>query len=283
MQKKQIFSFFVLVVVTFIAGYFILGASDSSRDVQVKEPIQPVILVVDTTPDDNPVSTTTNLVNEEDEQEPIEPGIKPPGTEEPVVTDFFSCIDVTGTILESYPRQCVFKGQTFVEQIQELISLPGDGITLTVEVGPKKVNCVGVSDQACLVVDGDLFYDVINGFEHEVGYRYTLQIERTLRWGTIDPEKIPADAGLYQYSLVEVLARTKEEQEGNGCVVAGCSSQLCISQEEMDAGGGISTCEFREEYACYRFSECKTQASGECGWTMTPEVTQCLENPPTLQ
>src|SRR3989344_769462 len=38
----------------------------------------------------------------------------------------------------------------------------------------------------------------------------------------------------------------------NGCAVAGGSSQLCISQEEAEAGGGISTCEYRAEYACYR-------------------------------
>ena len=201
--------------------------------------------------------------------------------EEPIVKDFFSCIDVTGIILESYPRQCIFDDITFVEEIEEVPEV-GDAIELTVEVGPEMIDCVGVSNQKCLVVDGDLFYDRIVGFEHESGNRYKLQIKRTLAWGTTDPAQIPADAGLYKYELLEVISKTAEVAENN-CVVAGCSSQLCISKEEAENGGGISTCEFREEYACYRFSECRTQETGKCGWTMTPEVRQCLENPPTLQ
>ena len=176
----------------------------------------------------------------------------------------------------------MFNQETFFEEIIEAV-IPGDAIELTVEVGPRKVMCQGVSEQECLVVDGNNFYDVIEGFEHENGFRYELKIQRTLRWGTTEPSEIPADAGLYKYELLEIISQDPEEQENN-CVVAGCSSQLCISKEEQEAGEGISTCGFREEYACYRFSECRTQKeTGECGWTMTPEVTQCLENPPTLE
>lgn len=56
-----------------------------------------------------------------------------------------------------------------------------------------------------------------------------------------------------------------------GCFVGGCSSQIC--SENPDA---ISTCEWREEYGCYRNATCERQASGECGWTDTPELAQCL-------
>lgn len=169
-----------------------------------------------------------------------------------------------------------------MEQIKDAIAIPGDAIELTLEVGPEKVTCQGLVSQECLVVDGANFYNDITGFEHEEGYRQTIKVSRTLRWGTTDPAQVPADAGLYAYELVEVLSKVSVEQVNN-CVVAGCSSHLCISKEEQEAGGGISTCEFREEYACYQFSECREQSDGQCGWTMTPEVTQCLENPPTLQ
>lgn len=40
----------------------------------------------------------------------------------------------------------------------------------------------------------------------------------------------------------------------------------------------ISTCEWREEYACYRTAICERQVGGNCGWTSTPELTQCLED-----
>lgn len=68
----------------------------------------------------------------------------------------------------------------------------------------------------------------------------------------------------------------------NGCEVSGCSGQLCISAEEAAAGGGVSTCEFRSEYACYREASCEPQADGKCGWTQTTELTQCLANPPAI-
>ena len=274
MYKTQIIPFLILVLTTVVAAYFIVGAGSYEPFVDA---LQKDKMQIQTPPSQEPVATSTAT------SAPIatitEPIIEP--DPQPVVTDFFSCIDVTGIVLESYPRQCVFNGKTFVEQIQDLVT-PGDAIELTVEVGPELVNCTGLWEQSCLQVDGSLFYDNITGFEHEVGFRYVLRIERTLRWGTTDPAEIPADAGIYEYKLLEVVSKTAEVAENN-CVVAGCSSQLCISQEEAQAGGGISTCEFREEYACYRFSECKPQTDGQCGWTMTPEVTQCLENPPTLE
>ena len=68
----------------------------------------------------------------------------------------------------------------------------------------------------------------------------------------------------------------------NGCVVSGCSGQLCISEEEAAAGGGVSTCEFRAEYACYKEASCEPQTDGKCGWTQTTELAQCLANPPTI-
>lgn len=67
----------------------------------------------------------------------------------------------------------------------------------------------------------------------------------------------------------------------NGCAVAGCSGQLCVSIEE--ANDRVTTCEFRAEYACYREASCEPQADGKCGWTQTAELTQCLANPPAME
>lgn len=66
----------------------------------------------------------------------------------------------------------------------------------------------------------------------------------------------------------------------NGCAVAGCSGQLCVSADEAD--NLMTTCEFREEYACYREASCEPQADGKCGWTQTAELKQCLTNPPEV-
>ncbi|MFM2340084.1 MAG: hypothetical protein RLZZ360_720 [Candidatus Parcubacteria bacterium] len=57
-----------------------------------------------------------------------------------------------------------------------------------------------------------------------------------------------------------------------GCVVGGCSSQLC-GEEGQDL---ISTCEWTAKYSCYQKATCERQPSGQCGWTETPELLQCI-------
>ncbi len=64
-------------------------------------------------------------------------------------------------------------------------------------------------------------------------------------------------------------------KEDSGCVVAGCSSQLCM--EAKDAEGMMSTCEYRESYACYATALCERQPTGVCEWTPTPALSACLE------
>lgn len=58
-----------------------------------------------------------------------------------------------------------------------------------------------------------------------------------------------------------------------GCFVGGCSGQIC-----SDEDGVVSTCEYREEYACYRTARCERQQNGQCGWTETDELNMCLNN-----
>jgi hypothetical protein len=55
------------------------------------------------------------------------------------------------------------------------------------------------------------------------------------------------------------------------CYVGGCSGQICSDQE-----GVISTCEWRDEYACYQTATCARQPDGQCGWTPTEELNSCL-------
>jgi hypothetical protein len=65
-------------------------------------------------------------------------------------------------------------------------------------------------------------------------------------------------------------------QAAGGCKVAGCSGQLCVEE----GSDGISTCEWRPQYACYRTATCQRQPSGQCGWNQTQELQSCLANPP---
>lgn len=60
----------------------------------------------------------------------------------------------------------------------------------------------------------------------------------------------------------------------DGCKVAGCNNELCISATEEV----YTTCEWREAYACYQATNatCERQSSGVCNWTSTPQLQACL-------
>jgi hypothetical protein len=76
---------------------------------------------------------------------------------------------------------------------------------LRVTVAPQLVDCAGVGPMKCLVVDGLNFYQAIEGFEHEAGVTYKLEIQKSQRFA---PENAPADASLFEYRLLKVLSRT---------------------------------------------------------------------------
>ena len=79
---------------------------------------------------------------------------------------------------------------------------------LEVTVGAERVDCVGVAPKKCLVVDGLYFFDSIEGFDYEPGYRYVIRMERYDAWP--DMEEPPQDASAYGYRLLEILEKVQE-------------------------------------------------------------------------
>ncbi len=66
---------------------------------------------------------------------------------------------------------------------------------------------------------------------------------------------------------------TLVKQGAKTCVVAGCSGQLCVDSKSQDIA---TTCQWHASYACFHSATCELQASGDCGWTQTPQLQQCL-------
>jgi eight-cysteine-cluster-containing protein len=64
------------------------------------------------------------------------------------------------------------------------------------------------------------------------------------------------------------------------CITGGCSGTIC---EEEGGEGTVTTCEWRDEYACYRDATCERQDDGSCGWTQTDELAACLASPPAAE
>lgn len=61
------------------------------------------------------------------------------------------------------------------------------------------------------------------------------------------------------------------------CRRTGCSGEVCSDENVGTA------CVFKPEYACYKSATCGRLDNGKCGWLVTPELTQCLKNPPPIE
>lgn len=87
--------------------------------------------------------------------------------------------------------------------------------------------------------------------------------------------------GLFLFLTIGILtlALTKQDKptvkiETSACQKAGCSNQLCLSSDEKDV---ITTCEWKDEYACYQKAKCEKQENGKCEFTQDEEFTNCLD------
>lgn len=76
---------------------------------------------------------------------------------------------------------------------------------LIFSIEPYQKDCIGVGPMKCLIVNGEFFYDSIEGFEFEEGTEYEILVARTER------ENVPADASIYEYRQVEVLKSNKTD------------------------------------------------------------------------
>ena len=74
------------------------------------------------------------------------------------------------------------------------------GEILTFQIASYLEDCIGVSPQKCMVINNELFYDQIQGFEYQEGTEYTI----TVRQIPV-AEPVPQDASAYTYELVEIL------------------------------------------------------------------------------
>jgi hypothetical protein len=118
--------------------------------------------------------------------------------------------------------------------------------------------------------------------------RDTLELNKSITRGqekitlvNVEPGNLPgkktADAD-YRFTISVSKTTSANSNAGSpvisgGCYVGGCSSQICSEDP-----GTISSCEFKEEYACYKTAKCERQSNGQCGWTETSELNSCLVN-----
>lgn len=73
-------------------------------------------------------------------------------------------------------------------------------------------------------------------------------------------------------SRIRLMVENAKSVATGGCYIGGCSAQICSDQKDV-----VSTCEYREAYACYKTATCERQSNGQCGWTQTPGLAACLQ------
>ena len=66
------------------------------------------------------------------------------------------------------------------------------------DIDAHTVPCEAVAPMRCLVVNGEYFYDVIDGYRHIEGQPARIYVERTER-----PEPVPADVGAFLYRRID--------------------------------------------------------------------------------
>lgn len=90
-------------------------------------------------------------------------------------------------------------------------------------------------------------------------------------------ESYPRQCRMHGTTYTEHVGNVPQPPNGSaspakgGCIITGCSSQVCADEEV------ITTCELRPEYQCYGYGVCERQTDGECGWSETDALRECLK------
>ena len=215
-----------------------------------------------------------------------------------IVNSFENCEKMEGSVIfQSYPAQCKIKnGETFVQDIGNELELqnvirvfhprPADSIfSPLVITGEARGNWY---------FEGDFPIHLLNANGKEIGmalgtaqgewmtesfvpFVATLEFDAPIlsaKGELVFEKSNPSGLSENDNSLripIKFERRTvKESRQKNGCIITGCSSQICADDEV------ITTCEYLPEYACYNTTICEKQSNGECGWTVTNELQNCL-------
>lgn len=95
----------------------------------------------------------------------------------------------------------------FVVMVYVSCAFSDDSETFEVIVGPELRDCDVMGPMKCMVVNGEVFMGVIQGFDYTEGYDYLIKVERFDAW--TDRQEPPHDAMRYGYRLIEVISKNR--------------------------------------------------------------------------
>ena len=213
------------------------------------------------------------------------------------VSSFDECVSAGNPVMESYPRKCRSEaGLVFVEDIgseldkQDLIRV-NQPRPNTVIASPLVIRGeargfwffegsfpIQIIDESGRVIaehfataEGEWMTTEFVPFEATIVFSKPESIRGNIVLKKDNPSGLAELSDELRVPIAfnqEIVYEEPEEELV--CVVTGCSGQVCASEEVT------TTCEYREEYACYDDAVCEVQESGECGWSETEEFNQCI-------
>jgi eight-cysteine-cluster-containing protein len=214
------------------------------------------------------------------------------------INSFEECVKWKFPIMDIYPPQCMTPdGRTFVDtsvppvspeptplsQIQVYTPISGQYIQSPLDInGEAPGNWFWEGSFRIILTDenGNVLGSTIATTVDEkdwmtedlVSFEAILEFEKENlpETGILVFEKANPSALPIMGITEEIQVKFKTAEVKDGCRIGGCSGQVC-SDEDV-----ITDCAYREYYACYANAVCARQSNGECGWTMTPEIQQCL-------
>lgn len=111
-------------------------------------------------------------------------------------------------------------------------------------VASETVDCTGVGPQKCLLIkkaasdDWQYFYSNIEGFNHQNGYEYVLEVKEDIL------PNVPADASAIKYTLIKEVSKTAKTSENLPQATADIKGVQCtgkvLSVKEITIGRGAA-------------------------------------------
>lgn len=214
------------------------------------------------------------------------------------VSSFEECVEAGNPVMESYPRQCRSAGGVlFVEDVDikvdthDLIRIdqprPSSVVSSPLSIaGEARGNWFFEASFPIALLDanGSIVAEYFAEAQDEwmttefVPFISTVTFSRptTLQGELVlkksNPSGLPEYDDEIRIPIAFSQSATYAPPAPGACVVTGCSRQVCADEDV------VTTCEFREEYACYESAVCERQETGECGWTETEAFTECFDN-----
>ena len=215
-----------------------------------------------------------------------------------VIRNFEDCAEAGNPVMESYPRQCQTEdGWHFIENTEEAEEVETADLSDLIRVIHPKANTVV---QSPVVIEGEargtFFFEasfpvwlkdkegrlIAQGHGEAQGEWMTeafVPFRAELEWKSEPSQEamlvLQKDdpSGMQQnLATLQIPLKIGKQASTKQCRATGCSGQLCAEEE------AITTCEFLPEYTCYKQATCERQKNGECGWTETKALTECLAN-----